>query len=62
MAKPEMYLLKRANGFFYFRRRIPGKLRGLVDAGLFHRSLNTRNRGKAERLPYRPAREPKNFL
>jgi integrase len=47
MAKPEMYLLKRANGFFYFRRRIPGKLRGLVDSGLFHHSLNTRNRSEA---------------
>jgi len=47
MAMPEMYLLKRANGFFYFRRRIPGKLRGLVDSGLFHHSLNTRNRSEA---------------
>jgi len=38
-----MYLQKRSNGVFYFRRRIPAPLAGLVDARYFHCSLKTRN-------------------
>lgn len=43
----KMYLVKRANGVWYFRRRIPGDVKGFVEPGLFHFSLGKRTRQEA---------------
>jgi len=41
-----MYLRQR-NGIWYFRRRVPSDLKGIIEPGRFHYSLGTRNRKEA---------------
>jgi len=47
MQKDEMYLHRRSNGFYYFRRRVPADLIGVIDPKEFHYSLGTNVRRKA---------------
>src|SRR5215472_750134 len=47
MQDKEMYLHKRSNGFWYFRRRLPSDLLGMIDAKRFHYSLGTKNKSDA---------------
>ncbi len=47
MQKDEMYLHKRKNGFYYFRRRVPADLIGIIDPKEFHYSLGTNVRREA---------------
>jgi len=42
-----MYLHRRANGVYYFRRRVPSDLEGIIQPGQFHYSLGTRKRQEA---------------
>lgn len=47
VANSEMYLHRRANGVYYFRRRVPSDLEGIIQPGQFHYSLGTRKRQEA---------------
>ena len=47
MQKDEMYLHRRSNGFYYFRRRVPADLIGVIDPKEFHYSLGTNLRREA---------------
>ncbi len=47
MQKDEMYLHKRKNGFYYFRRRVSADLIGIIDPKEFHYSLGTNVRREA---------------
>jgi hypothetical protein len=47
MQKGEMYLHRRSNGFYYFRRRVPADLIGVIDPKEFHYSLGTDVRREA---------------
>ena len=48
--KNEMYLHRRNNGFYYFRRRVPADLIGVIDPKEFHYSLGTNVRREASPL------------
>jgi hypothetical protein len=41
MQNKKMYLYKRSNGFWYFRRRLPSDLLGIIEPKRFHYSLGT---------------------
>jgi integrase len=45
-----MYLHQRSNGFWYFRRRVPTDLAGVIDPKQFHYSLKTKIRRDAVNL------------
>jgi integrase len=47
MQNKEMYLYKRSNGFWYFRRRLPSDLLGIIEPKRFHYSLGTKNKSDA---------------
>ena len=47
MQNKEMYLHKRSNGFWYFRRRLPSDLLGMIEPKRFHYSLGTKNKSEA---------------
>lgn len=42
-----MYLQRRSNGVYYFRRRVPSDLEGIIEAKRFHYSLGARTRKEA---------------
>lgn len=42
-----MYLYRRTNGFWYFRRRVPTDLAGIIESKRFHYSLQTKNKSDA---------------
>ena len=50
MQKDEMYLHRRNNGFYYFRRRVPSDLIGVIDPKEFQYSLGTNVRRDASAL------------
>jgi hypothetical protein len=43
----DMYLYRRSNGIWYFRRRVPADLQGIIDPKRFHYSLRTKNKSEA---------------
>jgi integrase len=47
MQKANMYLYRRSNGFWYFRRRVPAELAGVIEPKRFHYSLQTKNKSEA---------------
>src|ERR1017187_10097908 len=47
MQNKEMYLYKRPNGFWYFRRRVPTDLVGIIESKRFHCSLRTKKKSEA---------------
>jgi site-specific recombinase XerD len=47
MQNEQMYLYKRSNGFWYFRRRLPSDLLGIIEPKRFHYSLGTKNKSEA---------------
>ncbi len=47
MQKGKMYLHRRKNGFYYFRRRVPEELAGVIEPRRFHFSLKTKDKSEA---------------
>lgn len=47
MQNQKMYLYRRPNEFWYFRRRVPADLDGIIEPKRFHYSLRTKNKSEA---------------